>query len=60
MIFFIEFEKLDDCEENEIFDEEFGEEGHNIYRVDTKSKKLFFQEAYPFLEGIGIFYLEDI
>ncbi len=58
--FFVEFEKSDDSEENEIFDEEYGEEGHNVYRVDTKSKKIFFQEATPFSDGIEVYYLEDI
>ena len=58
--FFVEFEKSEDSEENEIFDEEYGEEGHNVYRVDTKSKKIFFQEATPFSDGIEIYYLEDI
>jgi hypothetical protein len=58
--FFVEFEKSDASEENEIFDEEYGEEGHNVYRVDTKSKKIFFQEATPFSDGIEVYYLEDI
>lgn len=58
--FFVEFEKSDDSEENEIFDEEYGEEGHNVYRVDTKSKKIFFQEATPFSDGIEVYYLENI
>ena len=61
--FFIEFEELDGLDKNEMYQilaKEYGEEGHNIYRVDTKSKKIFFQEATPFSDGIEVYYLEDI
>jgi hypothetical protein len=61
--FFIEFEELDGIDKNEMYQilaKEYGEEGHNIYRLDTKSKKIFFQEATPFSDGIGIYYIEDI
>lgn len=62
--FFIEFEKSDNVDEtNEMYQglaEAYGEEGQDVYRVDTKSKKIFFYKSTPFSDGINIYYLEDI